>query len=154
MRLRKLTAQDGIAAAERDTLVDFLYEHLDRFGDTRVAIADAVQQALTLPPAGGGFVMTATDEQGLVAAVVILDTKMGRFLPANFLVYIATHARARGQGIGRRLLERVQAETRGGICLHVEPDNPARRLYERHGFTNKYLEMRYEPESRPEGGGA
>ncbi len=31
----------------------------------------------------------------------------------------------------------------GDIALHVEPDNPARFLYEKYGFTNKYLEMRY-----------
>lgn len=30
----------------------------------------------------------------------------------------------------------------GGIALHVEPDNPARYLYEKLGFTHKYLEMR------------
>jgi ribosomal-protein-alanine N-acetyltransferase len=32
--------------------------------------------------------------------------------------------------------------TEGNIALHVEPDNPAKNLYERMGFTNKYLEMR------------
>ena len=30
----------------------------------------------------------------------------------------------------------------GAIALHVEPDNPAKFLYEKLGFTNKYLEMR------------
>ena len=30
----------------------------------------------------------------------------------------------------------------GNIALHVEPDNPAIKLYEKLGFTNKYLEMR------------
>ena len=31
----------------------------------------------------------------------------------------------------------------GNIALHVEPDNPAKFLYEKIGFVNKYLEMRY-----------
>ncbi len=31
----------------------------------------------------------------------------------------------------------------GNIALHVEPNNPARFLYEKIGFTSKYLEMRY-----------
>jgi len=31
----------------------------------------------------------------------------------------------------------------GSIALHVEPNNPAKGLYEKLGFTNKYLEMRY-----------
>jgi ribosomal protein S18 acetylase RimI-like enzyme len=30
----------------------------------------------------------------------------------------------------------------GDIALHVEPDNPAKILYEKLGFTSKYLEMR------------
>ena len=30
----------------------------------------------------------------------------------------------------------------GDIALHVEPDNPARFLYEKMGFTSKYVEMR------------
>ncbi|HAB28956.1 MAG TPA: GNAT family N-acetyltransferase, partial [Xanthomarina gelatinilytica] len=30
----------------------------------------------------------------------------------------------------------------GDVALHVEPNNPAIKLYESLGFTNKYLEMR------------
>ena len=33
-------------------------------------------------------------------------------------------------------------EIENDVALHVEPDNPAKKLYERLGFTNKYLEMR------------
>jgi ribosomal protein S18 acetylase RimI-like enzyme len=31
---------------------------------------------------------------------------------------------------------------KGDIALHVEPNNPAKFLYEKIGFDNKYLEMR------------
>jgi len=30
----------------------------------------------------------------------------------------------------------------GSVALHVEPDNPARFLYEKVGFRSKYIEMR------------
>jgi len=39
---------------------------------------------------------------------------------------------------------RLALETaKGNVALHVEPNNPAKILYEKLGFTNKYLEMRY-----------
>jgi len=31
----------------------------------------------------------------------------------------------------------------GDVKLHVEYDNPAKRLYERIGFKNKYADMRF-----------
>jgi hypothetical protein len=33
--------------------------------------------------------------------------------------------------------------TEGKFKFHVEPDNPAKRFYEKMGFTTDYLEMRY-----------
>jgi [ribosomal protein S18]-alanine N-acetyltransferase len=45
-------------------------------------------------------------------------------------------------GIGKRLMDLAIEQTPGDIALHMEPDNPARRLYERLGFTSKYIEMR------------
>ena len=45
---------------------------------------------------------------------------------------------SRGRGIGTRLLEALveaaRADGHPAISLSVEPDNPARRLYERAGF--------------------
>jgi ribosomal protein S18 acetylase RimI-like enzyme len=49
----------------------------------------------------------------------------------------------RGRGIGGALIERCLAEADGDVKLHVDYDNPAKRLYERLGFTSKYAEMRW-----------
>ena len=68
---------------------------------------------------------------------------MSEYIPENLLVYIAVHKKARGKGVGKELMKRTIDSAKGDIALHVEPDNPAKFLYEKFGFTNKYLEMRY-----------
>ena len=67
---------------------------------------------------------------------------MDGYIPENILVYIATDANQRGKGIGKALMQHAIDNAQGNIALHVEPDNPAIKLYEKLGFTNKYLEMR------------
>jgi ribosomal protein S18 acetylase RimI-like enzyme len=52
---------------------------------------------------------------------------------------IAVVPSRRGRGLGEELLEGLLGQARsdhfGHISLSVEPDNPALRLYEQHGFT-------------------
>ena len=62
--------------------------------------------------------------------------------PENILVYIAVHSDQRGKGVGKELMKKAINTAKGDIALHVEPENPAKFLYEKLGFTNKYLEMR------------
>jgi ribosomal-protein-alanine N-acetyltransferase len=57
-------------------------------------------------------------------------------------VYIATHNKYRGQGLGKKLMQGAIDFASGDIALHVEANNPAKFLYEKLGFTNPYLEMR------------
>ena len=104
----------------------------------------ACLQYLADPDKGGSF-FAALDGDKIAGGTAILKTHMSLFLPENFLVYIAVDPSYRGQGIGKKVLDFAKQELRGGIALHVEPENPAKRLYEREGFTNKYLEMRYQP---------
>jgi ribosomal protein S18 acetylase RimI-like enzyme len=68
---------------------------------------------------------------------------MKGYIPENILVYIATHKELRGKGIGKRIMSKAMEITEGDIALHVEANNPAKFLYEKLGFRNKYLEMRY-----------
>ncbi|CAM4438417.1 GNAT family N-acetyltransferase [Deinococcus marmoris] len=127
-----LSAEDGGRVAE------FLHTHLDEYGD---ALHD-IQACLAYARERGGSVTYAEEDGEILGAVITNRTGMGGFIPENILVYIAVHGKTRGRGLGKQLMETVLANVEGNVALHVEPHNPARKLYERLGFTNKYLEMR------------
>lgn len=123
-------------------ILHFLFEHLDQFGDAKQDIQKAIDYALKRNNRPGGLILTANDDQTIVGAVVLNETGMEGYIPENILVYIATHNQYRGKGIGKKLMQLAIEQSEGNIALHVEPDNPAKKLYEKLGFTNKYLEMR------------
>lgn len=128
----------------KDALIDFLYTHLDRFRDDKSAITKAIDYVFSTEPGKGGFILLALDDQQVQGALVMNNTGMKEFIPENILVYIAVDAAKRGQGIGKALIEKAFELTRGNIALHVEYDNPAKKLYERLGFSSKYAEMRWQ----------
>ena len=125
-----------------DDVARFLHQHLGRYGDPIDQIRACLSRAAGDGPADGGTVTIAEVDDEIVGAVVTNDTHMTGYVPENLLVYIATHEGHRGRGIGRALMEGAIDAVEGAIALHVEPDNPAARLYEKLGFTAKYLEMR------------
>jgi len=127
------------------SVIDFLFEHLDQFGDPREDIQKCAEYALSEKPGFGGFIVRAWDpeKERVVGAVIINETGMKGYIPENLLVYIAVHGGYRGKGLGKSLMKKAIDSAKGDIALHVEPDNPAKFLYEKLGFTNKYLEMRY-----------
>jgi ribosomal protein S18 acetylase RimI-like enzyme len=123
-------------------VASFLYKALEQYGDEERHILKCISYALSDNPGKGGCVTVASEGKTIVGAVVINDTGMGGYIPDHILVYIAVDPSQRGKGTGQKLMEQVIENTYGDIALHVEPHNPAKRLYERLGFTNKYLEMR------------
>lgn len=131
-----------LSSQSESQILDFLFEHLDQYGDAKQDIKLAMDYALKRDGRPGGLLLVATDNQNVVGAVVLNQTGMKGYIPENILVYIATHNQYRGQGIGKQLLQMAIEHSEGNIALHVEPDNPAKKLYEKLGFTNKYLEMR------------
>lgn len=118
----------------------FLHKHLDEFGDPIADIESCLQYVFER----GGFIAVGHENDTIQGAVVINETGMSGYIPENILVYIAVDASLRGKGVGKQLMEAAIKEAKGNVALHVEPHNPAKRLYERIGFANKYLEMRYE----------
>lgn len=148
LTIQTYTPQIKPTSGELEAICSFLFKSLEQYGDPLHHIQMAIAYALDLnaQPGQGGLVLCAQNENGAIqGAVVINATGMAEYIPENILVYIAVDPSTRGQGIGKRLMQTAIENVKGGIALHVEPDNPARKLYEKLGFTNKYLEMRYQP---------
>lgn len=127
----------------REEAVNFLYDHLDRFRDNKEAINKSFNYAFSEAEGKGGFILAAFYEDRLVGVLVMNNTGMKDFIPENILVYVAVDASYRGKGFGKQIIKKAAESCDGGIALHVEYDNPAKRLYERLGFISKYAEMRY-----------
>ncbi|MDI1317193.1 GNAT family N-acetyltransferase [Flavobacterium sp.] len=121
-------------------IANFLFTHLEQYGDTTEDILKCIDYAIN--PSKGGTVIVGLDNSKIVGTVILNNTGMSGFIPENILVYIAVDNSQRGKGYGKKLMQKAIATAEGAIALHVEPDNPAKGLYEKLGFTNKYLEMR------------
>lgn len=132
----KTTGEDEIFTNYE--IAKFLEIHLGRYGDKKSDILKCLEYVFKR----GGFIALAVDNEQLLGATVLNETGMDSYIPENILVYIAVHENQRGKGLGRQLMQKALENAKGSIALHVEADNPAKKLYERLGFTNKYLEMR------------
>ncbi len=137
------TPSDSVSEETKKEIADFLYEHLDQFGDEHKSIMNCINFALDDKEKFGGFILVAREDGRVAGAVIINKTGMEGYIPENILVYIAVHKDYRGKGLGKELMLKTFEKAEGDIKLHVEPENPARFLYEKLGFTSKYLEMRW-----------
>lgn len=146
MDIKVYTEQSSPTEEDYNAVLDFLFKHLDQYGDAKNDIAKAMDYSLAKKGKPGGFILASTEGDEVTGAVVVNKTGMSGYIPENILVYIAAHREHRGKGIGKKLMLKAVEVADGDVALHVEPDNPAKGLYEHIGFTNKYLEMRYKKE--------
>jgi ribosomal-protein-alanine N-acetyltransferase len=135
--------QELPAWTDRDALTHFLHEHLKPYQDTLPDIRRGLDDALENRPSPGGFVLLARVEAKLVGTLVMLRTGMRGYVSENLLLFVAVDGALRGHGIGATLVRAAVERCDGDVKLHVEYDNPAKRLYERLGFCTKYAEMRF-----------
>lgn len=142
MVIRYFDTQRVLSADEVELICDFLYTELGQYGDPKELIVKAIDYAMR-DSVYGGVVALAHQNEKLVGVVVVNKTGMEGYIPENLLVYIAIDKDHRGQGLGKELLTSVLNHVGGDVALHVEPDNPALHLYQKLGFINKYLEMRF-----------
>ncbi len=130
--------------------IDFMFTHLGEFGDPKPDIRRSIEYAFSNDFGKGGFVLAAFSEDRLVGGLIMNRTGMSGYIPDNILVYVAVDAACRGMGFGKSIIEYALEMAEGDVKLHVEYDNPAKRLYERIGFKNKYADMRFNKNGNPE----
>ncbi len=128
---------------DRDKLAGFFHETLKPYEDTVPDIQRALGYAFSPAKSEGGFLLLASREKTPVGAVLMLSTGMKGYIPEYCLVFVSVSPEMRGKGLGGKIIMEAIEAAEGDVKLHVEHDNPAKRLYERLGFTNKYAEMRY-----------
>jgi [ribosomal protein S18]-alanine N-acetyltransferase len=142
MDIKIFDSFEKLTTKQKNETIDFLHTHLDEFRDDKASIEKAINYAIGESSVVGGFVLLGYEKNDIIGAVVVNRTGMDGYIPANILVYIAVDSSYRGKGIGKQLMQKTIDMAKGSIKLHVEPNNPARFLYEKFGFTNKYLEYR------------
>ena len=141
--IKKISNPNEFKKTSKKEFIKFLYNHLDRFGDSKEAIEKSIDYVFSESEGCGGFLLEAYYEDKLIGALVMNETGMAGYIPENVLVYVAVDSSYRGKGFGRKIVDKAIEIADGDVKLHVEYDNPAKRLYERIGFTNKYAEMRF-----------
>lgn len=134
--------------APLERLVAFLHEDMKPYEDTPRDVERGLRYALDPARPGNGFAVLAAVDEALAGAVVFLETGMGGYVPENILLFVCVRPEMRGRGLGARLIERAVDHCQGDVKLHVEYDNPAKRLYERLGFSSDYAEMRLKRDKR------
>ena len=126
-----------------EDMAQLFHHKMAPFNDTLEDVRRALDYAFVPGKGQGGQMLLALRGEEMVGAVLFLKTGMGGYIPENILLMIVVDPSLRGQGVGRKLTDHGLGMCEGDVKLHVEHDNPAQHLYERVGFTNKYLEMRY-----------
>jgi hypothetical protein len=78
-------------------------------------------------PDKGGNIVVGIDDNKIVGVVILTNTGMKDFIPENILVILPWTIANVEKG-----MENMQKQSiaEGNIALHVEPDNPAKGLYE------------------------
>lgn len=129
--------------ASRERMAAYFHETMVPYNDSLEDVNRALEYAFEPGAGQGGFLALVHRDEQLLGACLMLKTGMKGYIPEWILLMVTVDPDTRGQGIGRRLIDYCLNEADGNVKLHVEYDNPAKRLYERIGFTTKYADMRY-----------
>ncbi|KJD32781.1 hypothetical protein PW52_14980 [Tamlana sedimentorum] len=142
MTIKTFDAFSKLSFNNINRLTNFLYVHSGEFRDTKRAIKKSILYATKEISGLGGYVFVLEKANEIIAAIVINKTGMNEYIPENILVYIAVKEEERDKGIGAHLLNHAKCYCKGDIAIHINAKNPAIKLFEKHGFEKRNIEMR------------
>ncbi len=116
MEYQTLTSIDTATTLQKNEIADFLFVHLDQYGDAKEDIMKCLDYSLSSFGHQGGFVVLARESGKIKGAVVVNQTGMSGYIPENILVYIAVHSDQRGKGVGKELMNRAISTATGDIA--------------------------------------
>lgn len=128
----------------RESAIEFIHRTMKPYHDSMEDISRALDYCFSEAEGKGGFLMLAHFSDQIAGQLTMLNSGMGGYIPENILLFVSIEPAMRGKRVGGKLIEYCLNEAEGDVKLHVEHDSPAKRLYERIGFTSKYAEMRYQ----------
>lgn len=141
MAINLYNAFTSISPVEKKAVVKFLCQYTSNANQEH--IKEAVEYAVKQKPSFGGFIITAVEDQKIIATIVANKTGMEGYNANNIFVYFTLHETHRdNDALVQKLMSRAMQYADGDVAMHVEPDNPALKLYKKLGFVAQYLELR------------
>ncbi len=141
--IQMYNAFSGANALENIALLNFFRVHTP---DTEYrAIQEALDYALKNKPSFGGFVLTYTVNNRIVAGVVVNKTGMQGFKSENLLVLAALHEDFKAQTtLLEDLINKAVDYADGDIAIYAKPNHPALMMAKRMGFKDQYVELKFQ----------
>ncbi len=120
----------GISFSKKNAIVQFLQRNLEASWVEETAILKAVEYATKEIPSFGGFVLTAENDQEIVAALIVNKTGLSGLMPEYVAVLQATKPITKVKVIARKLIEKAVTLAQGDIANLITDFGPKELLLE------------------------
>lgn len=130
---------------EKNAVINFLHEHTPN--TSKSDIRHAIEYALKEIPSFGGFIYTAHQDKQLVGVIIATKTGMTGYNAKHLFVFVSLLPLLNiSEDSATSLLSRAIDYADGDIALHIKPNNPALKLYQKLGFQAQFVELRLSKE--------
>ncbi|MCJ7801337.1 MAG: alanine racemase [Candidatus Marinimicrobia bacterium] len=125
-------------------IIRFLQTHLIPYDETQEIISNTIDYALSVHPAGKGFILLATSEKRILGALVCIQTEKFIKTTEHKIAYICVHKNHRRKGWGTKLISEAINCTDGDLRLSIEKTSNSIKLFKKLGFNDHHLNLHFQ----------